>query len=74
MFGKRKNTSESILILGLGGIGFYLVKRLLHEGYSVTIIESNQELIGYANKRENAAGVSPYTVLVVCLLTLVHSS
>jgi trk system potassium uptake protein TrkA len=40
---------ENILILGVGGIGFYLAKRLTQEGYTVTAIESNTELINNAN-------------------------
>ena len=39
---KRKSTeSTNILILGLGGVGFYLAKRLVHEGYAITAIESD---------------------------------
>ncbi len=47
----RKNTreTENILILGLGGIGYYLARRLLHEGYSVTVIEPNDELTRHAD-------------------------
>jgi len=30
---------ESILILGLGGVGRYLAKRFAHEGYSITAID-----------------------------------
>jgi len=40
---------ENILILGIGGIGFYLAKRLTQEGYTVTAIESNTKLIREAN-------------------------
>lgn len=50
MFRKNKNSaSENILILGLGGVGFYLAKRLIHEEYAVTIIESNTKLINQAD-------------------------
>ncbi|WP_028583397.1 Trk system potassium transporter TrkA [Desulfogranum mediterraneum] len=49
MFGKKKIAHENILILGLGGIGSYLAKRLLHEGYAITVIEPNAELIRYAD-------------------------
>lgn len=49
MFNKRKRSSENILILGLGGIGSYLAKRLLHEGYAITVIEPDGELIRYAD-------------------------
>ncbi len=49
MFGKKSEPSERILILGLGGIGLYLAKRLVHEGYAVTVIEPNSELIRFAD-------------------------
>ncbi len=39
MFNRKAKNQESILILGLGGVGFYLAKRLIHEGYAVTAIE-----------------------------------
>ena len=48
MFGEKNTKSENVLILGLGGVGYYLAKRLVHEGYSVTAIESNSKLIRYA--------------------------
>ena len=31
--------SENILLFGLGGLGFYLTKRLSQEGHQVTVIE-----------------------------------
>jgi trk system potassium uptake protein TrkA len=46
---KAKAQQESILILGLGGMGFYLAKRLQHEGYSVTAIEPDSKLVNYAD-------------------------
>ena len=49
MFGKKTEPSERILILGLGGIGMYLAKRLVHEGYAVTVIEPDSELIRFAD-------------------------
>jgi len=36
--------SENILLLGLGGVGYYLAKRLSHEGHAITIIEQDPEL------------------------------
>lgn len=39
----------SILILGLGGVGYYLAKRLTHEGHAISIIESDPELIRSAD-------------------------
>ena len=44
MFGKKTTLSENILILGLGGVGYYLAKRLAHEGYTITVIESEGRL------------------------------
>jgi len=49
MFGKKTAISENILILGLGGVGFYLAKRLAHEGYTITVIESDRRLIREAD-------------------------
>jgi trk system potassium uptake protein TrkA len=50
MFGKKTTAKqENILILGLGGMGFYLAKRLQHEGYSVTTIEPDAKLISHAD-------------------------
>ena len=46
---KRDRRSEDILILGLGGIGYYLAKRLAHEGYAITVIESDPEKLRYAD-------------------------
>jgi trk system potassium uptake protein TrkA len=37
--------SENILLLGLGGMGEYLAKRLSMEGHLVTVIESDREKI-----------------------------
>jgi trk system potassium uptake protein TrkA len=35
--------------LGLGGVGTYLAKRLVHEGYAVTAIEPDSRLIRYTD-------------------------
>jgi trk system potassium uptake protein TrkA len=46
MFKKKKaNRSEKILVLGLGGVGHYLTKRLAHDGHAVTAIERDGKLI-----------------------------
>jgi trk system potassium uptake protein TrkA len=45
MNGNKSAESTNILILGLGGIGYYLAKRLIHEGYAITTIESDGKLI-----------------------------
>lgn len=38
-------TTKEILILGLGGVGRYLAKKLANEGHSITVIESNPDAI-----------------------------
>ncbi len=50
MFGRSKKKSFNILILGLGGVGYYLAKRLQHEEFSITGIESEAEAIRYADE------------------------
>ena len=45
MNGNKPAQSTNILILGLGGIGYYLAKRLVHEGYAITTIESDRGVI-----------------------------
>ena len=42
--------SENILLLGLGGLGFYLTKRLSQEGHQVTVIERDPVLIEKVNE------------------------
>jgi trk system potassium uptake protein TrkA len=49
MFNKNSKI-ENILILGLGGVGFFLAKRLQHEGYAVTAIENNSDRLRYADE------------------------
>jgi len=46
---KKSSESTNILIMGLGGVGYYLAKRLAHEGYAITAIESDSELIRQAD-------------------------
>ncbi len=41
--------STNILILGLGGVGYYLTKRLVHEGYAITAIEPDANLVRHAD-------------------------
>ncbi len=36
---------QNILILGAGGVGYHIAKRLTHEGYAVTIVESDRDLV-----------------------------
>ena len=54
MLGKKKTVMENILILGLGGVGAYLAKRLVHEGYAVTAIEPDSNLIRYTDNHLDA--------------------
>ena len=55
MFGKKNRiNSENILILGLGGVGYYLAKRLLHEEYAVTVIEPDQDILRHADSSIDA--------------------
>lgn len=69
MFRKlRKNTKEpeNILILGLGGIGYYLAKRLLHEEYNVTIIEPDSDLVRYADTHLDARIITGSAMNIDC--------
>jgi len=49
MFRKKKK-AENILIIGLGGIGLYLAKRLVREGYALTVIEPDADLVRRADE------------------------
>ncbi len=49
MFGKNKK-KEKVLILGLGGVGFFLARRLQHEEYEVTAIEPDGERLRLADE------------------------
>jgi len=66
MFGKKNTPSESILILGLGGIGLYLAKRLVHEGYAVTVIETDPQLINRANESLDARLLAGSAMSIEC--------
>jgi len=66
MFGKKKKSEENILILGLGGIGLYLAKRLLNDGYGVTAIESDPKLIQYADGSIDARLITGDVMSVDC--------
>jgi len=69
MFGKKNNKSENILILGLGGVGFYLAKRLFHEGYNITVIESDSDLIKNTIKQIDALLIKGDAMDVDCWRT-----
>ncbi len=53
MFRKKKK-EENILIIGLGGIGLYLAKRLVREGYALTVIEPDSDLVRKADEHLDA--------------------
>jgi trk system potassium uptake protein TrkA len=66
MFREKNTSSENILILGLGGIGFYLAKRLIHEGHAITAIESNSGVIRYADGNIDARLIKGNAMSVEC--------
>ncbi len=66
MFGKKTTPAESILILGLGGIGLYLAKRLVHEGYAVTIIEADAKLVSRADENLDARLITGSAMSIEC--------
>ncbi len=66
MFRKNKTPLENILILGLGGIGLYLAKRLVHEGYALTIIEPNSDLIRRADESLDARLITGNALSIEC--------
>lgn len=45
---------ENTLILGIGGVGMHLAQRLVHEGYPITVIESDFELLEHASESLDA--------------------
>ena len=64
--GKKTQEPDNILILGLGGIGFYLAKRLLHEEYNVTIIEPDSDLVRYADGTLDARIITGSAMNIDC--------
>ncbi len=66
MLSKKKAATENILILGLGGVGIYLAKRLVHEGYAVTAIEPDSRLIRYADGSFDARLVQGSAMSMEC--------
>ncbi len=58
--------STNILILGLGGIGYYLAKRLVHEGYAITTIESDGGMIRQADGMLDARLIQGNAMSIEC--------
>ena len=66
MFAQKDVRSEKILILGLGGVGYYLAKRLTHEGYAVTAIEPDRKLIQQADGKIDARLIQGSAMSFAC--------
>jgi len=47
---RKEKRKEKVLILGLGGVGFYLARRLQYEEYAVTAIEPDPERYRYGDE------------------------
>ncbi len=54
------------MILGLGEVGLYLAKRLLHEEYAITIIEADDERIRYADGSIDARLIKGNAMSISC--------
>jgi trk system potassium uptake protein TrkA len=66
MFGKKNMPSDNILILGLGGVGYYLAKRLAHEGYAITVIEAEGGLVREADGTLDARLIQGNAMSIEC--------
>jgi len=66
MFRKKTPPAENILILGLGGVGFYLAKRLIHEEYAITVIEPDAKLIAQADGQIDARLIKGSAMDIQC--------
>ena len=58
--------STNILIMGLGGVGYYLAKRLVHEGYAITAIESESGMIRHADGNLDARLIQGNAMSIEC--------
>ena len=66
MLSKKRSLAENILILGLGGVGTYLAKRLVHEGYAVTAIEPDGRLIRHTDGQLDARLIQGSAMSIAC--------
>jgi trk system potassium uptake protein TrkA len=67
MNGNKPAESTNILILGLGGAGYYLAKPLVHEGYAITVIESEGGMIRHADGSLDARLIQGNDMRIACL-------
>jgi trk system potassium uptake protein TrkA len=66
MYANKPAKSTNILILGLGGMGYYLAKRLVHEGYAITAIEADGALIRHADGNIDARLIQGNAMSIEC--------
>ncbi len=66
MITKRKKAPEGILILGLGGVGYYLAKRLAHEEHAITVIEPNSKVLAVADGQIDARLIKGDAMDITC--------
>ena len=66
MKGNKPAESTRILILGLGGVGYYLAKRLVHEGYAITAIESDSRMIRHSDGSLDARTIQGNAMSIEC--------
>ncbi len=57
---------NNILVIGLGGVGLHLTQRLVHDGYGVTVIESNSQLISSVNDKIDAKIIEGNAMELAC--------
>lgn len=65
MFAHKKGKIK-VLIIGLGGVGYYLAKRLQHEEYAVTAIEPDRDQLRYADESLDIRLVSGEAMDIHC--------
>ncbi len=66
MNGRKPAKHTNILILGLGGVGYYLAKRLVHEGYAITVIEADGTLVRHADGNIDARLIQGNAMSMEC--------
>ena len=66
MNGNKPPESTNILILGLGGVGYYLAKRLVHEGYAITAIEPDSGELRHADGSLDARLIQGNAMSIEC--------